>query len=34
MSHIFVEGHRGACALYPENTLKSLEIKGNKRDSR
>ena len=34
MSHIFVEGHRGACALYPENTLKSLEIKGNKRDLR
>ena len=25
MRHIFVEGHRGACALYPENTLLSFE---------
>ena len=25
MRHILVEGHRGACALYPENTLLSFE---------
>ena len=25
MRHIFVEGHRGACALYPENTLLAFE---------
>lgn len=25
MRHIIVEGHRGACALYPENTLLSFE---------
>ena len=25
MSKIFTEGHRGACALYPENTLLSYE---------
>lgn len=25
MRHIFVEGHRGFCALYPENTLLSFE---------
>lgn len=25
MSNIFVEGHRGFCALYPENTLLSFE---------
>lgn len=25
MCHIFAEGHRGICALYPENTLLSFE---------
>lgn len=25
MSYIFVEGHRGFCAMYPENTLLSFE---------
>lgn len=25
MSKVIVEGHRGACALYPENTLLSFE---------
>ena len=25
MKKVFIEGHRGACALYPENTLLSYE---------
>ena len=25
MKKIFIEGHRGACELYPENTLLSYE---------